>query len=97
MGVKIREQLDSFFDLQLVGQGGRLQHCADFLFECRAASFWVEAADARRAAVGSAHALENFDGRGLSGAVGAEQTKNFTLFDGETQTADRLHRAVTFI
>ncbi len=54
----------------------------------------IEAANADGAAVGTAQALEDFDGGGLAGAVGAEQAEDFALVDAKANAAHGLDVAV---
>ena len=56
----------------------------------------IEAANADVAAVWMAQAFENFDGRGLAGAIGAEQAEYFSFFDAEADAAHRVDVAVVF-
>jgi len=54
----------------------------------------IEAANADGPAIGIAQAFEDFDGGGLSRAVGAEQAKDFALVDAEANVAHGLDVAV---
>src|SRR3712207_7714568 len=48
----------------------------------------AQAEHGNRAAVGLAESLEAFDGRGLPGAVGAEDAEDFAALDGERNRSE---------
>jgi len=56
----------------------------------------VEAANAHGAAIGIAQTLEDFDGGGFAGAIGAEQPKTSPSSNREAESAHGLHIAVMF-
>ena len=73
-----------------------MQDRADFLLELRAGLFGIEATDEGGAAIWGAHAFQDFDGGGLTGAIGTEQPENLSLLDGKAEATDGFDGAIAF-
>ena len=76
-GVEGREEFHGLADLDLLLEVGGLQADADAILEFAGLDFGVAAQHADAAAGAGAQALQNFDGGGFAGAVGAEQAEDF--------------------
>src|SRR3984893_7174613 len=94
--VEASEEAERFHHAQFVWQGSGLQRSADFVLQLAAVDLRIETANADVTAVWIAQTFENFDSRGLAGAVGAEQAEYFPFFDAEADAAHGLHVAVVF-
>ena len=78
MAVEAAEQLQGFFDGELVGELGFLELDADALAEFVGAGGPVEAKKLDCAFVGRSQPFADFDGCGLPCSVGTEQAKALT-------------------
>src|SRR5437899_12382944 len=89
-GAKQRQRLG---DSELVGELRLLQLNAEALAQCAPGCTFPpwRPEDLDVPAVGNGEALEDFDGCGLAGAVGTEQTEALAGTDGEIQSLDRDH------
>ena len=92
--VKTGEEPERFHDADFVRECYGLKSGANFVLEGVRLSFGIVATDDRGAAVGVAQALQDFDGTGFPGAVGAKQSEDFTFENIETDSANGFHVAV---
>jgi hypothetical protein len=76
-GVEGREEFHGLADLELLLEVGGLQADADAVLELKGLDLGVAAEHADATAGTGAQAFQDFDGGGLTGAVGAEQAEDF--------------------
>src|SRR5687767_993395 len=94
MRVEAAEQVEDLGDRELRVQGCRLEADPDPWLERVRFTGDVETQDADLATVRGAQALEDLDGRGLAGAVGAQQAEDLARSDVEVDAGDGLDVAV---
>src|SRR5258706_5400588 len=90
------EQFEGFLHQQLVGQIGGLQADADAVLERANFSRGIVTQHGDVSCRARAQSFQDFNGSGLSGAVGAEQAEDFALRDVEIDPAHGLEISVGF-
>jgi len=89
--------MHGFADANFLGQIGGLQANADAVLELLALPVGIEAEDGDVAAGSGPEAFQNFYGRGLAGAIGPEQAKDFPRLDGEVDSLHGVDVTVGFL
>src|ERR1019366_1728854 len=93
-GVEGVEELHGLVDLDLLLEVGGLQADADAVLELAGLHLGIAAEDADASAGARAQALEDFDGGGLTGAIGAEQAEDIAGAHVEIYALDGRKTAV---
>ena len=82
------EQVDCLGDPEPVGQPGALQLAADLLSQPVGVPDRVQAQHPDLTRVLAPQPLEDLDRRGLAGTVGADETEDLAVMDGEVEVVD---------
>jgi hypothetical protein len=88
LGIHPGVEFERFGDRDRAPQRSFLEHYGDSFANASVGMERIVSEDSNGAAGGAAEPFDHFDGRGLAGAVVAEQRNGFTLFDGEGHMVD---------
>ena len=88
--VNAAQHFEQFGEFQMLEERAALQLHADVLLDRLRVAAHVDAGDGGAAAVGGTHPLDNLDGGGLAGAIGAQQGKDLAALHLEGNTVNRL-------
>src|ERR1700683_1478253 len=93
--VKTGKKIERLDHADFFGQGSGLQHAADQLLVSVPAQKWLHATDGNDPSGRLAQTFQDFDGAGLAGAVGAQEAKDFTFRDFESNAAQGLYVSIS--